>query len=118
MTTVAYKDNLVILGGQDQQRDDNNYEARNDVLMYNTHSLECKRLPSMLEKRTACAAVIMGDVVVVMGGRLTKVNVNDYRYRRTVYLKTVEYYVIGDTTWRKLPDMNSTADNATACVYV
>ena len=34
------------------------------------------------------------------------------------HLKTVEYYVMGDTTWRELPPMNVTGGQATACVYV
>ena len=77
MATVAYKDNIIILGGQN-----NNHEQYwrpfNDVLMYNIHSLECKRLPSMLEKRSNCAAVIMGDVIVVMGGQIK--TIDKYRY--------------------------------------
>jgi hypothetical protein len=118
MATVAYKDNIIILGGQNCVPD--NWYALNDVLIYNIHSLECKRLPSMLEKRSNCAAVIMGDVIVVMGGEIRTQNVNvSYRsHFTTTQLKTVEYYVIGDTTWRKLPAMNGTGARATACVYV
>ena len=121
MTTVAYKDNLVILGGQSNFYYPNEYpqslpHALNDVLMYNTHSLECKRLPSMLEARSACSAVVMGDVIMVMGG-MTKKRAK-YSGWETEYLKTVEYYVIGDTTWRKLPDMNLAKAEGTACMYV
>jgi hypothetical protein len=114
MATVAYKDNIIILGGQDCVPD--MWSALNDVLMYNIHSLECKRLPSMLEKRSNCAAVIMSDVIVVMGGEITTERRDGYR--RSTKLKTVEYYVIGDTTWQKLPAMNGTRARATACVYV
>ena len=109
MATVAYKDNIIILGGQDNSSSP--WKPLNDVLMYNIHTLECIRLPSMLEKRSKCAAVIMGDVIVVMGGR-TK---NGSREGR---LKTVEYYVIGANSWQKLPAMNQARDCATACVYV
>ncbi|CAB3977819.1 TNF receptor-associated factor family DDB_G0272829-like [Paramuricea clavata] len=118
MATVAYKDNIIILGGQNNS--DSDWDPLNDVLMYNIHSLECKRLPSMLEKRSNCTAVIMGDVIVVMGGEITT-EYHDARYRRyssITQLKTVEYYVIGDTTWRKLPAMNGTRARATPCVYV
>ena len=107
MATVAYKDNIIILGGQD-----NNRYSLNDVLMYNTHSLECKRLPSMLEKRSNCAAVILGDVIVVMGGWSKNAE------GQTTYLNTVEYYVMGASTWQELPAMNLARESATACVYV
>ncbi|CAB3977826.1 E3 ubiquitin- ligase PDZRN3 [Paramuricea clavata] len=117
MATVAYKDNIIILGGQNRVPVE--WSPLNDVLMYNIHSLECKRLPSMLEKRSNCAAVIMGDVIVVMGGEIKTERRDGYRrYVTTTQLKTVEYYVIGDTTWQKLPAMNDTRARATACVYV
>jgi hypothetical protein len=118
MATVAYKDNIIILGGQNRVPDE--WSALNDVLIYNIHSLECKRLPSMLEKRSNCAAVIMSDVIVVMGGEI-RTRYQDARYRShysITQLKTVEYYVIGDTTWQKLPAMNGKRVRATACVYV
>ena len=113
MATVAYKDNIIILGGQNSIETCN---ALNDVLMYNIHSLECKRLPSMLKGRSNCAAVIMGDVIVVMGGEIVAKNAYGNTY--TTQLKTVEYYVMGDTTWRELPPMNHERGKATACVYV
>ena len=110
MTTVTYKDNVIILGGQNSEFNDGylKWQPLNDVLIYNIHSLECKRLPSMLEKRSGCSAVIMGDVIVVMGGETSAYN----------KIKTVEYYVMGDTTWKKLPDMNCSRAHGTACVYV
>ena len=111
MTTVAYKDNIIILGGRQNSCDDRNCNPLNDVLMYNIHSLECTRLPSMLEKRSGCAAVMVGDVIVVMGGGAKSTNYTPQP------LKTVEYYVIGDTTWRELPAMNQARAKATACVY-
>ena len=106
MATVAYKDNIIILGGQDNSS--SSWQPLNDVLMYNIHTLECVRLPSMLEKRSLCAAVIMGDVIVVMGGCSGT----------TAYLNTVEYYVVGDSEWKELPAMNLARSVATACVYV
>ena len=106
MATVAYKDNIIILGGQDNSS--SSWQPLDDVLMYNIHTLECVRLPSMLEKRSLCTAVIMGDVIVVMGGCSGT----------TAYLNTVEYYVIGDSEWKELPAMNLARSGATACVYV
>ena len=79
MATVAYKDNIVIIGGYDGKK------CLNDVAMF--------------------TAVIMGDVIVVMGG-CDKAHFN-----------TVEYYVIGDSAWQKLPAMNLARSYATACVY-
>jgi hypothetical protein len=105
MATVAYKDNIIVLGGHDGSK------PLNEALMFNVTTHEYKRLPSMLEKRDGCAAVIMGDVIVVMGGHSTNA-------KGGTYLKSVEYYVIGDNAWQELPAMNLARYNATACVYV
>ena len=74
--------------------------------MFNVTTHEYRKLPSMLEKRSSCTAVIMGDVIVVMGGS------------NKTSLNTVEYYVIGDSEWKELPAMNLPRYGATACVYV
>ena len=100
MATVAYKDYIIIIGGYDGK------EYLNDVVMFNVTTLEYKKLPSMLEKRGWCTAVIMGDVIVVMGGS------------NKTHLNTVEYYVIGEAAWQKLPAMNLARRGATSCVYV
>ena len=100
MATVAYKDNIIIIGGYDGK------ECLNDVVMFNVTTQEYKKLPSMLEKRRWCTAVIMGDVIVVMGGY------------NELDLNTVEYYVIGDSEWKELPAMNLARYFATSCVYV
>ena len=121
MATVAYKDNIIILGGQSFP---DNYQSASgevywdplsDVFMYDIHSLECKRLPSMLQARSACAAVTMGDVIVVMGGKTTSPDDRGSKYPKP--LQTAEYYVIGDTTWGELPAMNMARAGATAIVY-
>ena len=100
MASVAYKDNIIIMGGYDGK------QSLNNVVMFNVTTHEYKKLPSMLDKRRFCTAVIIGDVVVVMGG------INE------TYLNTVEYYVIGDSEWKQLPAINVARFNATACVYV
>ena len=102
MATVAYKDNIIILGGECENK------SLNDVLIFNVTTHEYKRLPSMIEKRRLCAAVTMGDVIVVMGGLSDKGETQN----------TVEYYVIGDGAWHELPAMNLARFGATACVYV
>ena len=99
MATVAYKDNIIIIGGYDGK------EWLNDVVMFNVTTHEYKKLPSMLKKRYYCTAVIMGGVIVVMGG-----------YNKG-YLNTVEYYVIGESEWKELPAMNLARSFATSCVY-
>ena len=106
MATVAYKDSLIIIGGNAGN------VALNKVYMYNIHSSESKPLPSMREARSGCAAVIMGDVVVVMGGHSGNL------FSGGIKLKTVEYYVIGDSAWQELPSMHYEREGATACVYV
>ena len=100
MAAVAYKDNIIIIGGCYQG------ESLNDVIMFNVTTHEYKKLPSMLEKRYNCTAVMMDDVIVVMGG-YHKMNLN-----------TVEYYVIGERVWKELPAMNLTRYGATSCVFV
>ena len=100
MATVPYKDNVIVIGGKDE-----NGRAINNVLMYNITNQECRKLPSMLEGRHGCTAVIMGDVIVVMGGCNGK-----------AYLNTVEYHVLGQDTWNKLPPMHCGRAGLTACV--
>jgi hypothetical protein len=55
MGVVVYKDNVVVLGGIKRYYSyfDGTLinEVLNDVLMYNVTSQECRKLPSMLEKR-------------------------------------------------------------------
>ena len=106
MATVAYKDNIIIIGGSDGKH------SLNDVAMFNVTTHEYKKFSSMLEKRSFCTAVIMGDVIVVMGGS------NNGPLMVPTSLNTAEYYVIGEAAWQKLPAMNLARCCATSCVYV
>ena len=63
MATVQWRDQVVVLGGQDKYG-----EVLNDVFMYDCKTGKITVLPSMLEKRCACCAVITGNIIVVMGG--------------------------------------------------
>ena len=92
MATVQWRDQVVVLGGLNKD-----YEVLNDVFMYNIKTGKITVLPSMLEKRWGCCAVITGDTIVVMGGR------NDDQY-----LKSVECFTMGSSTWEYLPAMNET----------
>ena len=103
---VAYEDNVIIIGGEDDRR------PLNTVTMFNTTTQEYSRLPSMLQNRAGCAAVIMGDMIVVMGGgRRNKKNFMNFE------LSSVEYHVIGEDAWHELPEMNKGRAYATALVY-
>ena len=77
-------------------------------------------MPSMLESRYGCTAVIMGDVIVVMGGYTGIVRTVAYPMLAqdtcNAYLKTVEYHVLGQDTWNRLPPMHWGREGATACV--
>ena len=107
MACVAYGDNIIIIGGEDDCR-----RPLDDVVMYNITTQEYTMLPSMLERRAGCAAVIMGDTIVVMGGgRRNRKNSMVDR------LSSVEYHVIGEDKWHELPKMNKARAYATAVVY-
>ncbi|XP_028407438.1 uncharacterized protein LOC114530057 [Dendronephthya gigantea] len=104
MAVVAYKDNFIILGGINRSK-----QYLNDVLIYNTTSQQCGRLPSMLEKRARCAAVMMGDTIIAIGGTSKSKDGRGY-----TSLKTAEYLVLGEETWKSLPPMNCERAGATA----
>jgi hypothetical protein len=60
--------------------------------------------------RSDCAAAIMGDTIVAMGGYTVNQN-------RSVKTKTAEYLVLGENTWKKLPPMHCDRAGATACPF-
>ena len=89
MATVHWRDQAVLLGGCDKDG-----KVLNDVFMYDCKTGKITVLPSMLEKRYACCAVITGNTIVVVGG------VNK------IYLNSVECFTMGGSTWKHLPAMN------------
>ena len=91
MATVQWRDQVVVLGGKD--KDD---KVLNDVFMYDCKTGKITVLPSMLEKRWGCCAVITGNTIVVMGG------MNEKGER----LKSVECFTMGGSTWKYLPATN------------
>ena len=97
MSTVRWRDQVIVLGGCD--KDD---QAVNDVFMYDCKTGKIAALPSMLEKRHNCCAVITGNTIVVMGGQ------NDD------HLSSVECFTMGGSTWEYLPSMNKTRSAAVA----
>ena len=99
MSTVQWRDQVVVLEGQDKDG-----KVLNDVFMYDYKTGKITVLPSMFEKRWGCCAVITGNTIVVMGG----VNEKDE------YLKSVEYFTMLGSTWEYLPPMNNTRCSAVA----
>ncbi len=99
MATVRWRDEVVVLGGRDKDN-----QKLNDVFMYNSKTGKTTALPSMLEKRCSCCAVITGNTIVVMGG------VNE----KFEYLGSVECFTMGSSTWEYLPAMNKARWRAVA----
>ena len=102
MATVTWKDNVVILGGRDNQ--DN---ILNTVILYNVTTGKHRMLPDMTTRRWGCTAVIIGDNIIVMGG-CDETN---------SALKSVEYFNFNKNTWTVLPAMTETRLSATAILY-
>ena len=75
------------------------------VLMYDSKTGKTTRLPSLLEKRSACAAVITGNTIVVMGG-----------LGQSGRVRSVEAFTLGGYSWRYLPAMNDIRSGATVTV--
>ena len=90
MATVQWRDQVVVLGGKGK-----NDEVLNDVFMYDCKTGKITVLPSMLEKRCACCAVVTGNTIVVMGGA-----------DENLVLESAECFTMGGSTWECLPDMN------------
>ena len=96
---VRWGDQAVLIGGADIEG------PTNKVFMYNSKTGQTTELPSMLEERIGCAAVITGNTIVVMGGR-----------GKSSRLKSVEAFTLGGCSWRNLPSMNVVRSGATATV--
>ncbi|CAB3992344.1 E3 ubiquitin- ligase NRDP1 isoform X1 [Paramuricea clavata] len=62
MATVRWRDEVVLLGGLGKDT----HQSLNDVFMYNSKTGKTTALPSMLEKRSYCCAVITGNTIIVM----------------------------------------------------
>ena len=99
MATVLWRDQVVVLGGRNKDN-----AVLNDVFMYDCKTGKITVLPSMLEKRFACCAVITGNTIVVMGGSNGE----------NEDLKSVECFTMGSSTWKYLPAMNEDRSMAIA----
>jgi N-acetylneuraminic acid mutarotase len=102
MATVLWRNNVLVIGGEDKHNN-----ALNKVAMYDINTGRSQMLPCMKHKRRGCTAVLTGNVVVVMGGQ--KENGED--------LKSVECFdFIERQVWQDLPDMHEPRAYATAVV--
>jgi hypothetical protein len=100
MTAVRWGDEAILIGGFDKDG------QSKKVYMYNSKTGNTIELPSMLEERSGCAAVITGNTIVVMGGR----------GKTTGRVRSVEAFTLGGYSWRYLPAMNDIRSLATATV--
>ncbi|CAB4028653.1 RING finger 151-like [Paramuricea clavata] len=101
MTTVTWKDNVVVLGGVDDQ-----HNTLSTVILYNVTTGSHRMLPEMTKKRYRCTAVTVGDNIIAMGG----CDESD------TDLNSVECYNFHTNTWTEFPAMAETRCGATAVV--
>jgi hypothetical protein len=101
MAGVRWGDQAVLIGGFDQDG------PSKKVFMYDSTTGNTTALPSMLEERSASAAVITGNTIVVMGGKENPDRLS---------LRSVEAFILGGYSWRYLPAMNDSRNLATATV--
>ena len=76
--------------------------------MYHIETGRSERLPSLKHKRRGPSAVIMHDVIVVLGGW----------NKEEGYLNSVESFTMGDDQWRELPRMKEERGNATDTMII
>ena len=93
MATVSYKGNVILIGGVDEK-----CQTLNTVVMYDVKTGKIKMLPCLNHKRALCAAVITGNVIVVMGG---------YVYETKTDLNSVECLDLNTNVWRELSPMTT-----------
>ena len=94
MATVAWKDNIILMGGGGGEITIKN--ALNDVVLYNITNETIKILPPVRHKRAGRAAVITGNATVITGGRDEDKNV----------LNSIECFNIDNYEWGEFAAMN------------
>jgi N-acetylneuraminic acid mutarotase len=93
MATVSYKGNVILIGGVNEKG-----QTLNSVVMYDVKTGKIKMLPCLNHKRASSAAVITGNVIIVMGG---------FVYETETYLNSVEYLDLSTNVWRELSPMTT-----------
>ena len=102
MATVRWGDNVIVIGGADE-----NNKALNTVVIYNVKTGKSHMLPEMKCKRKRCAAVVSQNTIVVMGGRDEQGKI----------LNSVERFSFNSYLWEHLPPMIEARVNATAVAW-
>ncbi|CAB4039530.1 E3 ubiquitin- ligase PDZRN3-like [Paramuricea clavata] len=100
MATVSYKGNVILIGGVNEKG-----QSLNSVVLYNVKTGKIKMLPRLNHKRSLCAAVTTGNVIIVMGG---------YDYESKTCLNSVEYLDSSTNIWRELSPMTTKRSALTA----
>jgi hypothetical protein len=100
MATVSYKGNVILIGGVNEKG-----QTLNSVVMYDVKTGKIKMLPCLNHKRAGSAAVITGNVIIVMGG---------YDYETKTRLNSVECLDLNTNVWRELSPMTTKRSNASA----
>ena len=100
MATVRYKGNVILIGGANEKG-----QILNSVIMYNVKTGKTNMLPCLNHKRAGSAAVITGNVIIVMGG---------YDQETKPCLNSVEYLDLSTNVWRELSPMTTKRVFATA----
>ena len=105
MAGVRCGDEAILIGGANNKAPLLDYLGSKEVFMYNSKTGNITELPSMLEERIGCSAVITGNTIVVMGGR-----------GRSGRVRSVEAFTLGGYSWRYLPAMNDIRSLPTSTV--
>ncbi|XP_046840042.1 influenza virus NS1A-binding protein homolog B-like [Xenia sp. Carnegie-2017] len=100
MGIVSYKGNAILIGGLND-----NDERLDKVLMYNVKTGQTKMLPSLNHKRCGCSAVILGNIIVVVGG-----------HDGESFLDSVECLDMSANVWRELSSMSMKREYPVAVV--
>ena len=101
MSTVTWGSMIIVIGGTDKKG-----HVLNDVIMYETVTGRTEKLPSMIHRRYGSSAVIIDEVVYVIGGW-------NQQYG---YLSSIECLTIGNDFWVELPHMRESRRLPTAVV--
>ena len=99
MASVRWGDNVIVIGGADEQG-----RTLNTVVIYNVKTGKSHMLPEMKCKRKRCAAVVSQNTIVVMGGRDEQERV----------VNSVEGFSFDSYLWEDLPLMIEAREKATA----
>ena len=91
----------MVLGGTDEED-----RVLDTVILYNVTTGSCRMLPSLKKKRSGCAAVIIGNNIVVMGGKRDGFKL----------VNSVECYNFDTNTWTEFPAMIKARQFVTAVV--